>query len=232
MRRPKHNAACTACISVSALQKALQASYAEQELLLKQHQLLFEERDLLYQELMRTVCTDPMSGLPNHQAVLDRLGEAVTHYQQTAGSCAVLFLDLDSFKRVNDTWGHRAGDALLCEVARRLRMAIRPEDFLGRYGGDEFLMLLAEVDSEAANRRAEQVRLVVCSHTYPWWSDAASLCMSLSTTVSIGIAMYPLHGVSGEALISSADRAMYQAKSTGGNRVLLADLPSAVGQCI
>src|SRR2546427_13125563 len=92
---------------------------------------------------MQAAVTDALTGLPNHQAVRSRLDEAVVGCQQTPGSCALLFMDLDHFKRVNDTWGHRAGDALLREVAHWVRTALRLEDFVGRYGGGELPILFS-----------------------------------------------------------------------------------------
>jgi diguanylate cyclase (GGDEF)-like protein/putative nucleotidyltransferase with HDIG domain len=208
----------------AALREQLQASYHEQDVLVQQHQLLLAERDDLYWELMQAVVTDPMTSLPNHQAVINRLDEVVIHCQRTQRSCAVLFLDLDHFKYVNDAWGHRAGDALLREVAQQLRMAVRPHDVVGRYGGEEFLILLTDVDLPGASQMAEYLRSVVGSLSCSWQSDARASAVPICTTASIGVAISPLHGVSGEALLEAADCAMYQAKATGRNRVALADI--------
>jgi len=213
-----------------ALREQLQASYNEQEVLVQQHQALLVERDQLYWTLMQVALTDAMTGLPNHQAVMSRLDEAVAGCQQTPSSCALLFVDLDHFKRVNDTWGHRAGDALLREVAHRLRTALRPEDFVGRYGGEEFLILLPGVDVQAATQTAEYVCSIIGSHSCSWQPDNASSAVPISTTVSIGLAIYPLHGVSAETLLEAADRSMYRAKYTGRNRVYLADVEKASPQ--
>src|SRR5207245_2913266 len=127
-------------------------------------------------------------------------------------------------------WGHRAGDALLREVAHRLRTSLRVEDFVGRYGGEEFLILLPGVDVQAATQTAEYLRLVIGSHSCSWQSDNGSSAVPISTTVSIGVAIYPLHGVSAEILLEAADRAMYRAKYTGRNRVYLADMEMASPQ--
>ena len=139
----------------------------------------------------------------------------------------MLFIDVDRFKRVNDTWGHLAGDALLREVACRLRTALGPDDFVGRYGGEEFLIVLAGMGVHAAIRIAERVRSVIVAHPYAWQSDVSSPAISIATTVSIGVAIYPLHGMSSKALIAAADHAMYQAKAAGRNRVFLAGAQSS-----
>src|SRR5207302_1017267 len=114
------------------LRTKLQESYDEQQVLVEQQQVLLAEVDRLYQEQAQAAVTDAITGLPNHRAVMSRIEEEVSRCQRTHGSCAVLFIDLDHFKRVNDTWGHRAGDAILCEIAGRLRATLRLEDFVGR----------------------------------------------------------------------------------------------------
>jgi diguanylate cyclase (GGDEF)-like protein/putative nucleotidyltransferase with HDIG domain len=215
-----------------ALREQLQACFNEQEVLAQQHQLLLVERDQLYWTLMQVMVTDAITGLPNHQAVINRLEEEVVGYQQTPGSCALLFVDLDHFKRVNDTWGHRAGDGLLHEIAQRVRTVLRPQDFVGRYGGEEFLILLPGVDVPAAIQTAEYLRSLISSHSCFWQPNHGSAAVSISTTVSIGVAIYPLHGTSADTLLEVADRAMYRAKYTGRNRVYLADMEMASPQSL
>ena len=193
-------------------------------------QLLLDERNLLYQKLMRLAVTDVITGLPNHQAVITRLEEAVISYKQTGTSCALLFLDLDHFKRVNDSWGHRAGDELLHAIAQRVRAALRPQDFVGRYGGEEFLILLPGVDVQAAMQIADYVRSLIGSLSYCWQPADGSAAVAICTTVSIGVAIVPLHGTSADTLLEEADQAMYQAKYTGGNRVYPADVEMTTPQ--
>ena len=209
------------------LRAQLQASYDEQEILVQHQSDLMAERDHLYFALIDAVYIDGLSGLPNYQAVMHRLDETIVCSQQIHGSSAVLFIDVDRFKRVNDTWGHLAGDALLREVACRLRTALGPDDFVGRYGGEEFLVVLAGMGVHAAIRAAERVRSVIVAHPYSWQSDVSSPAISIATTVSIGVAVYPLHGMSSKALIAAADHAMYQAKAAGRNRVFLAGAQSS-----
>ncbi len=207
-----------------ALREKLRASYHEQELLVQQQYPLLTELGQLYRELMHLALTDAITDLPNHRAVMSRLHEAVARGPGAQKSCAVLFVDLDQFKRVNDTWGHRAGDWLLYEVACRLRGAVRSEDFVGRYGGEEFVILLPEVDLQTASQMAADVHSVIVSPPYSWQLEAGSSAVPIfiSIAASIGAAISPLHGGSAEALIEAADRAMYQAKSTGGG-VCVAD---------
>ncbi len=214
----------------AALREQLQESYHEQEVLVQQHQVLLVELNRLNWHLTQVALTDTLTSLPNHQAVISKLDEVVVGCQQTGDSCALLFLDLDHFKRVNDTWGHRAGDALLREVAHLVRKALRLEDFVGRYGGEEFLILLPRVDVQAASQTAEYLRSVIGSQPCSWQPDTGSSAVPIPTTVSIGVAIYPLHGVSGEALLEAADCAMYHAKYTGRNRVYLADVEMASPQ--
>ena len=208
------------------LQAQLQASYDEQEILVQHQNDLLAERDLSLFCITDAVYTDGLSGLPNYQAVMHRLDETIVCSQQIHGSCAVMFIDVDRFKRVNDTWGHLAGDVLLREVAFRLRTALGPDDFVGRYGGEEFLIVLAGMDVYAAIRTAECVRSAIVAHPYAWQADVSSASVSIATTVSIGVAIYPLHGMSSKALIAAADHAMYQAKAAGRNRVFLAGAQS------
>ncbi len=214
------------------LQAELKASYDEQEILVQHQNDLLAERDQLYVALLEAAYTDGLSGLPNYQAVMHRLDETILCSQQRHGSSAVLFIDVDRFKRVNDTWGHLAGDALLREVACRLRTVLGPDDFVGRYGGEEFLIVLAGMGVHAAIRAADAVRSVIVAHPYAWQLDLSSPAISIATTVSIGVATYPLHGMSSKALIAAADGAMYQAKAAGRNRVFLAGTPSSAPQVI
>jgi diguanylate cyclase (GGDEF)-like protein/putative nucleotidyltransferase with HDIG domain len=209
-----------------ALREKLQASYHERDILLQQHQMLLGELDQLYWEMVQVALTDAITGLPNHQAVMSQLDRAIARCQRTQRTCAVLFVDLDRFKRVNDTWGHRTGDWLLHEAAQRLRMTLRPQDFVGRYGGEEFVLLLPEVDRQAANQLAEDIHSVLTSLPYSWSPDSSSSVVPISINASIGVAIYSLHGESAEDLIQFADCAMYQAKSTGGG-VRLADVERA-----
>lgn len=167
--------------------------------------------------------TDPLTGLPNHRTMMDHIEEELAGCQQEQKSCALVFVDLDHFKQVNDTWGHRAGDAVLCEVARRLQMNTRPLDTVGRYGGEEFVMQLSHVGVREAKQAAERLLAVLAAEPYVLNPEEhTSSPQVISMTASIGVAVYQKHGTTREALIEAADRAMYYAKQTGRNRVCLA----------
>jgi len=174
------------------------------------------------QDLLRQATTDPLTGLGNRQLfqrLLSSTIEQTTRYKREA---ALVFLDLDGFKNVNDTAGHAAGDAVLREVAARLRGAVRISDEVARLGGDEFVVILPEVRGRAA---AEAVAEKLLSEiAVPF--DIAS--QSASVTASIGIAMIPDDGESNEALVEAADTAMYAAKRSGKNTIrFFADLSAA-----
>lgn len=149
---------------------------------------------------------DPKTGLPNRTLFDDRLAQAIAAAERHGWMLGLLFLDLDCFKLVNDTHGHAAGDAVLAAVAQRLMSHARVEDTVCRNGGDEFLYLLVDPKTrEDVTRIAGLVREAIAAPI-----DVGAL--RFTVTPSIGIALYPDHGSSGEVLIGHADAAMYQAK--------------------
>ncbi|MEO8972391.1 MAG: diguanylate cyclase [Ktedonobacteraceae bacterium] len=168
---------------------------------------------------------DPLTGLPNHQRLMNCIEGELARSQRPQGSCVVLFIDLDHFKHINDTWGHRAGDMVLHEAAHRLEQALRVEDFIGRYGGEEFAVVLALADLEEAREVAERIRHALADSPFLWETDEAQTAQStiaILVTASIGIAISPEHGNTRATLIEAADAAMYQAKHAGRNRVCVA----------
>ncbi len=203
----------------------MQETHQEQEILIQQQQELLSEVDRLYREQTRAAVTDAVTGLPNHRAVMSRIDEVCARCERIQTSCAILFIDLDHFKRVNDTWGHRAGDAILREVAARLRNTLRLEDFVGRYGGEEFAIVLTDADMVGASEIAERLRLAIAEHPCIWQAEDDVTNIVIPVTASMGIAAYMLHGVTREELVERADHAMYRAKQGGRNRVCVADLP-------
>ncbi|HLX58762.1 MAG TPA: amino acid permease, partial [Ktedonobacteraceae bacterium] len=210
------------------LRAQLQEAYDEQVILVQQQQELLAEVDRLYREQAEAAVTDAVTGLPNHRAIIARLDEEVARTQRTHRACAVLFVDLDYFKQVNDTWGHQAGDAILCEVGQRLRANIRQEDFVGRYGGEEFAVILTEVDFLKAITAAEKLCAAIAAQPCTWRHDGS--VETVLVTASLGVAIYPMHGTKREELIAHADNGMYQAKRAGRNCVRIADVEVETGQ--
>ena len=172
------------------------------------HQVALREA---YARLNDLVTTDPLTGLPNRLLAEDRLRLSVTLAQRDARPIAVLFVDLDRFKLINDTLGHAVGDDLLQQVAGRLRHAIRESDTVARIGGDEFVVILHAITNAADAERVAQSILDAMSAAFVLAGHEVFLAASL------GIAVYPEHGDSGETLVSHADLAMYRAKADGGN---------------
>ena len=153
---------------------------------------------------------DVLTGLPNRALFNDRLEHGIAQAARHGWSLAVMFVDLDDFKIINDTHGHDAGDSVLCTIAARLKDATRSDDTLSRFGGDEFLYLLMEVrDEEDVTSIAEKM---IKSIQAPCEISVQGLTTSHSVKASIGIALFPKHGATAEHLIKSADKAMYEAK--------------------
>ncbi len=154
---------------------------------------------------------DALTGLPNRSHVMQRFDEAVERIRDASDQAALLFVDLDHFKNVNDTLGHAAGDALLVEVARRLRASVRNSDLVARLGGDEFLLLLVGPDIRT---EIEQVRARLM---HKMADPVALMGHSVHITPSVGVALYPQDGTDVQTLLRNADLAMYTAKERGRN---------------
>ena len=154
---------------------------------------------------------DSLTGLPNRILFYDRLNQAITRAQRDKESIAVLYLDLDGFKLVNDTFGHDVGDALLCEAARRIRSCVRVSDTVARMGGDEFTVILCNV--KAVNSKDRVAKKIVEAISRPFMLNGKEC----SVSVSIGISLYPDNGETAEQLVKIADAAMYLAKHGGRN---------------
>ena len=166
------------------------------------------------EELFHRAVHDPLTGLANRTLLIDRLRQALARADRQARRLGVLYVDLDGFKAVNDTWHHTVGDEVLRIVARRLAAVVRPEDTVARFGGDEFVVLCEELtDAEDALRLAERI-LEDVSCPIQHSAGTSQLGASIGVVQASGQA-------TAEALIEQADRAMYRAKHRGGSAVEL-----------
>jgi len=160
---------------------------------------------------------DVLTGLPNRMLFMDRLEQSLIRAQRHETLVGVMFIDLDRFKRVNDTLGHATGDLLICEVARRLRQAVRSDDVVARLGGDEFVVVINDV--AALTPILQVVEKVLAVVNEPYSLDGRELFGSCS----IGVSVYPVDATESADLLKFADTAMYHAKNSGRNRFQLYD---------
>jgi len=180
------------------------------------------ERKRAEQEIRHLAFFDALTGLPNRRLLLDRLQHSLVATARAQHHGAVIFIDLDNFKTLNDTRGHSVGDSLLTEVARRLKEAVRAEDTVARLGGDEFVILLDNLDVEEALALAqvsavsEKIRLII---NQPYLLDDFEHYHSCS----IGISLFRGTAISADELLKRADTAMYQAKGAGRNTMAFFD---------
>jgi len=167
-------------------------------------------------ELYGQARLDGLTGTPNRTGAEERLQHQLRLAQENGQPFAVLFIDMDRFKDVNDTLGHGAGDELLVEAARRLRAHLRQDDVLARVGGDEFMAILPGAGAATAEQTANRL---IQTFAEPFQIHGKKL----QTSCSVGAALYPQHGASQEGLLRSADTAMYEAKRAGRNRFAMYD---------
>ena len=182
------------------------------EILVRQAETAIEN-SFLYEEAVRLSLTDGMTGLWNRRNFDLRLEAELSRAVRFSEPFAVVFVELDQMKLVNDRHGHQAGDTVLIELARRLTEAVREVDVVARWGGDEFTLLLPKTALPGALLLAEKIRGAVTNA--PFRVDSGPL----DITISVGVAAYPEHGSSGKDLVAAADAAMYRAKAGGRNRV-------------
>jgi diguanylate cyclase (GGDEF)-like protein len=174
-------------------------------------QTLAEENEKAKLEMTHLAQHDALTGLPNRILLNDRLAQAIALAHRQSKQFAVMFLDLDRFKDINDSLGHAVGDQLLQSVAKRLVAEVRSSDTVCRQGGDEFVILLADI--EHAKDAAISAQKILATLTVPHRINQLELHIS----VSIGISIYPDDGADAETLIKNADTAMYHAKEGGRN---------------
>ncbi|QAU35178.1 EAL domain-containing protein [Janthinobacterium sp. 17J80-10] len=169
-------------------------------------QLDITENKLAEQRVREAAQHDPLTGLPNRALIFEYAGHLVAAAQRSRKQGAVLFIDLDRFKPINDLYGHEIGDKLLQEASQRLLNCVRAEDLVGRLGGDEFVVVLPHADEE--HPAATVAQHVLEALSAPFEIDA----LDLSVSASVGISYFPQHGTDVDTLIHAADMAMYQAK--------------------
>ncbi len=168
-------------------------------------------------EREQLVSLDTLTGLPNRMLFMDRLEQSLIRAKRYNTQIGVMFIDLDRFKRVNDTLGHASGDQLIREVARRLRETVRADDIVARLGGDEFVVAISGVVTLSSILQV--VEKMLATVTVPYQLDGREIFCSCS----IGISIYPHDGTSASNLLKNADTAMYHAKNSGRNRFQLYD---------
>ncbi len=168
-------------------------------------------------ELDRVAHYDPLTGVPNHRLLSDRLHQAIVHSVRHDKSCAICFLDLDNFKAVNDSYGHDIGDHLLIGVTNNLLTVLRHEDTISRIGGDEFVILLVDI------RSAEECTLILDRLMAAINAPVCANGVQITISASIGVTLYPQDNEDPDTLLRHADQAMYQAKEAGKNRYQLFD---------
>jgi two-component system, cell cycle response regulator len=172
----------------------------------------------LVQDLQKQIITDPLTNLFNRRFLQEYLPREVAKAKRVAGSFAVLMIDLDFFKRINDIFGHEAGDIVLKNVAILLKNSIRESDVACRYGGEEFVLVLSEVSTDGAGKKAEGIREAVMDLALAIRQKSLGRVSS-----SIGVAVYPDHGVDMDSLLRAADEALYEAKENGRNCVVMSE---------
>jgi diguanylate cyclase (GGDEF)-like protein/PAS domain S-box-containing protein len=181
-------------------------------------QRALDEAEALRKELREQAIRDPLTGLFNRRFLEESLTHEIARASRANSTAAVLMLDMDNFKQLNDTRGHVAGDGVLRAVGKLLLGAVRAADIACRFGGDEFIIVMPGTSINDAAHKGEHLRELLQI------AEKEFGCLEfLETNFSIGIAAYPEHGSTGAELLKAADAALYRAKHAGGNRVVVAD---------
>jgi two-component system, cell cycle response regulator len=190
--------------------------------------LLYKQLEQYNRALESMALHDALTGLPNRRLLFDRLALAIAHARRHQSTMAVMVLDLDGFKQVNDTLGHDAGDTLLRMVANRLVAAVRQQDTVARLGGDEFVIALWELSQADDVARLASKVIQAVSQSYRIQGRDVNI------TASVGVGIYPTHGDAVETLMKRADLALYDAKRAGKNgfRIAACAVPLAVAVAV
>ncbi len=170
-------------------------------------------RARLYHAVQELAVTDSLTGTATRRYASERIDEEVARARAYGISLTFMMIDIDDFKAVNDMHGHLVGDSILCEVARRVRHEIREVDMIGRYGGEEFMVLAPQTGREGAGILAERIRRGVAEQPVRAYDE------TLQVSISVGVAIFPQDADTAQALIEAADKALYAAKAGGKNCV-------------
>ncbi|MEO8628485.1 MAG: GGDEF domain-containing protein [Betaproteobacteria bacterium] len=191
---------------LSVVNQALEAEVRERHVLEHRLTAVTEEGDAARHAAIH----DPLTGMPNRVLFKDRLDHGLEQAKRHGRNLALMFVDLDEFKNINDSYGHDVGDSVLQTIATRLMANTRGEDTVSRHGGDEFLYLLMEISDE--QHIALIAKKIVQAIQAPCDIHVRDLNISLSINASIGVSIFPKDGTTGETLLAAADKAMYTAK--------------------
>ncbi len=177
------------------------------------------ENNLNFETMRRTSLVDTLTGVNNRRFLEQRLGEEIDRSQRNDQPLSCLFLDIDFFKKINDTYGHQAGDEVLSIVAATIKKQLRSNDVLARYGGEEFVALLTNIGEAMALEIAERIRDSVFSSDIDSGGQQIKVSISIGASTYVSSAQKVASSVIAEKLIQSADDALYQAKNNGRNKV-------------
>jgi len=178
------------------------------------------------EELHQISITDGLTGLYNRKHIMDLFAREKSRSQRSGGDLSVLMLDIDNFKKINDTYGHPVGDTVMRQLADTLTSSVRECDHVGRYGGEEFVMILPDSSVPDAASTAERIRTNVGNLQFVEGEE------NFSVTISIGVAGFPDHGENTESILGHADSALYQAKAEGRNMVVTAEMENRSGMAM
>ena len=184
--------------------------------ILAQQFLIGLRRSLLYQKVQGLTITDMLTSVYCRRYFLERFSEELKRSKKNKLCLTFLMIDIDNFKQFNDRYGHLVGDAILRQVSKTISLAVRQIDFIGRYGGEEICVVLAETNKEQANFAAERICQAIALETIKAYDE------KLKVTVSIGVSTFPNNALNMQNLIELADQALYLAKETGKNKVCFA----------
>ena len=187
---------------------------ATEKLILEERQAVNEKTSAIIAALREQAIRDPLTGLYNRRHMEETLERELRRAQRENGAMAVIMMDIDFFKRVNDTYGHQGGDVMLKALGSMVQRYVRGEDSICRYGGEEFAIVMPAAGLKIACERAEQIRQAFQELHVPFEGR------EIHTTLSLGVAAYPTHSPNSEDILLRADRALYAAKQNGRNRVV------------